>query len=155
MLLVDRLDRLAEGIRIARHTRRIAQQSVVAGMALSTAGMIVAALGHLSPVAGALVQEVIDVAVIPNALRAIGGGLAFSPDGPIEPDELRAGSRPSTPVSPALDRLARTAERDGARRRAHGGAARRRRSPCRRRSCRERADEQGAPPEPGAPSRRP
>ena len=71
MLLVDRIDRLAPGIEIARAARRIATQSVVAGIGLSVAGMIAAALGHLSPVQGALLQEVIDVAVILNALRAL------------------------------------------------------------------------------------
>jgi cation transport ATPase len=49
---------------------RLARQSVVAGLVLSGVGMIVAALGFLPPVAGALVQEGIDLAVIANALRA-------------------------------------------------------------------------------------
>ncbi len=116
VLLVDRLDRLGDGIRIARHTRRIAQQSVVAGMALSTAGMIVAALGHLPPVAGALVQEVIDVAVILNALRAVGGGLPAAMKGQIEPGELHRLKAEHAGLAPALDRLARLAGRlDGAR----------------------------------------
>lgn len=70
VLLVDRLDRLAEAIQIARRARRIAVQSVVAGMALSLAAMIVAAVGYLPPLAGAILQELIDVAVILNALRA-------------------------------------------------------------------------------------
>ena len=71
VLLVDRVDRLGLGIEIARRSRRIAIQSVVAGIGLSVAGMIAAALGHLTPVQGALLQEVIDVAVILNALRAL------------------------------------------------------------------------------------
>jgi Hemerythrin HHE cation binding domain len=49
-------------------------QSVVAGMGLSLAAMVAAAAGYLPPVAGALLQEAIDVAVIANALRALGGG---------------------------------------------------------------------------------
>jgi cation transport ATPase len=49
----------------------IARQSVVAGIALSITAMIVAAFGYLPPVAGALLQEGIDVAVILNALRAL------------------------------------------------------------------------------------
>ncbi len=89
VLLVDRLDRLGEGIAIARHTRLIAVQSVVAGMVLSAAGMVLAAFGYLPPVAGALVQEVIDVAVILNALRAIGGGLQQPSKGRIAPAELQ------------------------------------------------------------------
>ena len=71
VLLVDRLDRLVEALRVARRAREIALQSVVAGMALSFAAMGVAAFGYLPPLVGALLQEVIDVAVIVNALRAL------------------------------------------------------------------------------------
>ncbi|MEX3633478.1 heavy metal translocating P-type ATPase [Paraburkholderia sp. BR14320] len=71
VLLVDRLDRLVEGLRVARQTRRIALESVIAGMALSFAAMVAAAFGFLPPLLGALIQEVIDVAVIANALRAL------------------------------------------------------------------------------------
>jgi P-type E1-E2 ATPase len=71
VLLVDRVDRLAPGVEIARRSRQIALQSVVAGIGLSVLGMIAAALGYLTPVQGALIQEVIDVAVILNALRAL------------------------------------------------------------------------------------
>ena len=56
---------------IARRSRAIAVQSVVAGIGLSTLGMIAAAFGLLAPVEGALLQELIDVAVILNALRAL------------------------------------------------------------------------------------
>jgi len=73
VLTVDRLDRLGEALVIARRSRAIAVQSVVAGMALSLAAMLIAGAGHLSPVAGALLQEGIDVAVIANALRALRG----------------------------------------------------------------------------------
>jgi heavy metal translocating P-type ATPase len=71
VLLVDRVDRIAPGIEIARRSRRIALQSVVAGIGLSVLGMIAAAYGYLTPVQGALLQEAIDVAVILNALRAL------------------------------------------------------------------------------------
>jgi heavy metal translocating P-type ATPase len=71
VLLVDRIDRLGSGIEIARRARHIAMESVVAGISLSVAGMIAAALGYLTPVQGALLQEAIDVAVILNALRAL------------------------------------------------------------------------------------
>ena len=74
VIVVDRLDRVAEAILIARRARDIAVQSVLAGMALSGFGMALAMLGVLPPVAGAIFQEAIDVAVILNALRAIGGG---------------------------------------------------------------------------------
>ena len=71
VLGVDRLDRLAEVRLIASRTRRIALQSVVAGMAMSLAAMVVAAVGDLPAVWGALLQEGIDMAVILNALRAL------------------------------------------------------------------------------------
>ena len=73
VLLVDQLDRVLPAIRIARRSRSIALQSVIAGMGLSFLAMIAAAFGQLPPVEGALLQEVIDVAVIFNALRALGG----------------------------------------------------------------------------------
>ena len=73
VLLVDQLDRVLPAIRIARRSRFIARQSVIAGMGLSFLAMIAAALGYLPPVEGALLQEVIDVAVIFNALRALRG----------------------------------------------------------------------------------
>ena len=71
VLLVDRIDRLGPGIEIARGARRIAAESVIAGIGLSVLGMIAAAFGYLTPVQGALLQELIDVAVILNALRAL------------------------------------------------------------------------------------
>jgi hypothetical protein len=74
VLVVDRLDRLVEAIRIARRSRSIALESVFLGMGLSIVAMGFAAGGLLSPVAGALLQEVIDVIVILNALRALKGG---------------------------------------------------------------------------------
>ncbi|MEN8512416.1 heavy metal translocating P-type ATPase [Burkholderia sp. RS02] len=70
VLLVDRLDRLVDAMRIARRSRRIALESVVIGMSLSVAAMTIAALGFLQPIAGAVIQEIIDVVVIINALRA-------------------------------------------------------------------------------------
>ncbi len=73
VLLVDQLDRILPAIQIARRSRFIALQSVVAGIGLSTMAMIAAAFGLLVPVEGALLQEVIDVAVIFNALRALRG----------------------------------------------------------------------------------
>jgi heavy metal translocating P-type ATPase len=73
VLLVDHLDRIVPAIQIARRSRRIALESVSAGIGLSLLGMIAAAFGHITPVQGALLQEAIDVAVILNALRALGG----------------------------------------------------------------------------------
>lgn len=74
VLVVDRLDRLAEAMGVARRSRRIAVQSVLVGMGLSFAGMLLGAFGLLVPVGGAVLQEVIDVTVILNALRALSGG---------------------------------------------------------------------------------
>jgi heavy metal translocating P-type ATPase len=71
VLVVDRLDRLAEFVRIARRSRRIALESIWAGMVLSIIGMGFGAAGLLTPVAGAIAQEGIDVLVILNALRAL------------------------------------------------------------------------------------
>ncbi|HET7888008.1 MAG TPA: heavy metal translocating P-type ATPase [Bradyrhizobium sp.] len=76
VILVDRLDAVPDAISIARRTRAIALQSIVAGLALSGLAMAVAAIGWLPPVAGALTQEAIDVAVILNALRALSAGRA-------------------------------------------------------------------------------
>jgi hypothetical protein len=73
VLTVDRIDRLGDAMRIARRARGIALQSVLLGMTLSLLAMAAAAAGWLSPAAGALVQEGIDVAAILNALRAVGG----------------------------------------------------------------------------------
>jgi heavy metal translocating P-type ATPase len=71
VLLVDHLDRVVPAIRIARRARFIALESVYAGIGLSIVGMIAAAFGYLTPVQGALLQEIIDVAVILNALRVL------------------------------------------------------------------------------------
>ena len=73
VLLVDQLDRVLPAMRIAQRSRFIALQSVVAGMGLSILAMVAAALGYIVPVEGALLQELIDVAVIFNALRALRG----------------------------------------------------------------------------------
>jgi heavy metal translocating P-type ATPase len=71
VIVVDRIDRVAEAVRIGRRSLRIAKESVMVGMALSLAAMGFAAAGLIVPIAGALLQEAIDVAVILNALRAL------------------------------------------------------------------------------------
>jgi heavy metal translocating P-type ATPase len=73
VITVDRVDRVADAVHIGRRSVHIARQSVIAGMGLSLAAMAVAAFGYLPPVAGALLQEGIDLAVILNALRALHG----------------------------------------------------------------------------------
>jgi heavy metal translocating P-type ATPase len=73
VVTVDRVDRIADAVHVGRRALHIARQSVLAGMGLSLAAMAVAAFGYLPPVAGALLQEGIDLAVILNALRALRG----------------------------------------------------------------------------------
>jgi P-type E1-E2 ATPase len=81
VLLADTLAPLPPAIRIARRARAIALQSVVAGLGLSLIGMVAAAFGYLSPLQGALIQEGIDVAVILNAMRVLGGPDPVVPSG--------------------------------------------------------------------------
>jgi heavy metal translocating P-type ATPase len=109
VLLVDRLDRLADALRIAKRARGIALQSVLAGMGLSLAAMIVAAFGWLVPVAGALLQEGIDVAVILNALRALGRGERRAPTLPGAVSERLHAEHQA--LQPLLDRIRTLAER--------------------------------------------
>jgi heavy metal translocating P-type ATPase len=71
VILADRLDRVGEAIVIARRARGIAVQSIAVGMGLSVLAMLAATVGWLAPVPAAILQEVIDVAVILNALRAL------------------------------------------------------------------------------------
>ncbi|HWA40483.1 MAG TPA: HAD-IC family P-type ATPase, partial [Gemmatimonadales bacterium] len=70
VLLHDDLGHLPQAIQLSRRTLRVARQSIGVGLGLSGTGMLLAAAGLLAPVSGALVQEVIDVAVILWALRA-------------------------------------------------------------------------------------
>lgn len=70
VIMTPSLGKVDEFFHISRHMRAIALQSAVGGMTLSVAGMMVASFGYLPPVAGAVTQEVIDVVVILNALRA-------------------------------------------------------------------------------------
>ncbi|MEO7456899.1 MAG: heavy metal translocating P-type ATPase [Gemmatimonadaceae bacterium] len=70
VILGDDIARVADAVRIGRRTMRIARESIVVGLGLSGLAMIAAATGHVAPVAGAVLQEVIDVGVILNALRA-------------------------------------------------------------------------------------
>jgi len=71
VLIRNDLNRIASAIDIARRSRAIAIQSILAGIGLSLVAMIFAGAGFLPPVTGAMLQEVIDVAVILNALRAL------------------------------------------------------------------------------------
>jgi len=71
VVLETSLSKVDELIHIGRRMRRIALQSAVGGMAASMFGMLFAAAGYLPPVAGAIMQEVIDVAAVLNALRVV------------------------------------------------------------------------------------
>ncbi len=71
VIAVDRIDRVVAAIEIGRRALGIARQSVVFGIGLSAIAMVFAAAGYIPPLAGALLQEGIDVAVILNALRAL------------------------------------------------------------------------------------
>ena len=70
VIMDNSLKKVDEFMHISRRMRVIALQSAVGGMALSVVGMAFAATGHLSPVSGAIAQEVIDVLAVLNALRA-------------------------------------------------------------------------------------
>ena len=74
VIVVDHISRVADAVAIGRRSLGIATQSVVAGMSLSIIAMGFAAAGMLVPVAGALLQEAIDLAVVLNALRALRAG---------------------------------------------------------------------------------
>jgi heavy metal translocating P-type ATPase len=100
VIVVDRLDRVAEAVVIARRAQHIAVQSVIAGMALSGFGMVLATLGLLPPVAGAFFQEAVDVAVILNALRALTGGeVQASGCGPAAEPDPSTGAARQVPVT--------------------------------------------------------
>ena len=73
VIMAGLIDRVPQAVRIGRRSLRIARESVIAGMGMSVVAMGFAAAGHLTPVAGALLQEGIDAAVILNALRALRG----------------------------------------------------------------------------------
>ena len=67
----DRVDRVVDAVQIGQRSVSIARQSVLIGIGLSVIGMGFAALGYLPPVAGAIAQEVLDIGVILNSLRAL------------------------------------------------------------------------------------
>lgn len=71
VILESSLEKVDEFLHISKRMRKIALQSAIGGMLLSIIGMIIAALGLLPPVAGAISQEIIDIIAIINALRTI------------------------------------------------------------------------------------
>ncbi len=116
VLTVDRLDRLAEVVHVARRSHRVALESVLGGMGLAAAAMLVAAAGWLPPLPGAIVQEVIDVLAITNALRAMtpgrerlehlrGDDADLGRRFQAEHDALAAGLRRIRPLADDVDRV--------------------------------------------------
>jgi heavy metal translocating P-type ATPase len=113
VLTVDRLGRLSEAISIARRTRRITRQSVFTGIGLSMIAMVFAAFGLLPPVAGALLQEAIDVTVILNALRVLRTPASDLEVRPAEQDLVERFTGEHTTLRPDLDRLRAAADQIG------------------------------------------
>jgi heavy metal translocating P-type ATPase len=113
VVTVDRLDRLSDALAIARRTRRIAVQSVYLGMGLAFIAMGLGALGRFTPVAGAVIQELIDVTSILNALRALGGGVQAAPSG-VRVDVADRFRREHAEFGPELRRIRTTADHLGA-----------------------------------------
>ena len=70
VLLVDDISKVSKVIEIGQKTIQIAKQSIFVGLGLSFVFMAIASLGYIPPAIGALLQEVLDVSVILNALRA-------------------------------------------------------------------------------------
>lgn len=80
VIMPDDLSRVAVSLGIAKRTFHIARQSILIGIGLSLLLMAAFATGKFSPLAGAIIQEVVDVVVIVNALRAHTGGPDLEPD---------------------------------------------------------------------------
>ncbi len=70
VVLDNTLAKIDEFMHISRRMRAVALESAVGGMLLSMVGMSLAGFGYLTPVSGAICQEVIDVLAVLNALRA-------------------------------------------------------------------------------------
>jgi cation transport ATPase len=73
VIIDSSLSKVDELIHLSYRLRRVALQSAVGGMVLSMVGMAFAAGGWLSPVAGAIAQEGIDLLAVLNALRTARG----------------------------------------------------------------------------------
>lgn len=74
VIMKDSLEHVAESREIARRTFFIAKQSIFVGIGLSVVLMAVFATGKFKPIYGAAIQEVVDIVVIFNALRAHSAG---------------------------------------------------------------------------------
>ncbi|MEO7007002.1 MAG: heavy metal translocating P-type ATPase [Terrimesophilobacter sp.] len=74
VIMLDDLSRVAHAVSVARRTMHVAIQSIWLGIGLSVGLMLLGALGFLPAIVGAALQEVVDLATILNALRALGSG---------------------------------------------------------------------------------
>lgn len=72
VIMLDDVQRVVRAVSIAKHTIHIGMQSIIAGIAMSVGLMLIFSTGKFAPVLGAAVQELVDVVVILNALRAHG-----------------------------------------------------------------------------------
>lgn len=79
VILLDDLSRTVDAVAIAQRTVRVALQSIWLGIALSVGLMLLGAFGFLPAIVGAAMQEVVDLAAILNALRALNGGMLRGP----------------------------------------------------------------------------
>ena len=70
VLLVDDVTKVADVLEIGQRTIRIAKQSIYFGLGVSFILMVIASFGLIPPTIGALLQEILDVSVILNAIRA-------------------------------------------------------------------------------------
>ncbi|HBS74150.1 MAG TPA: heavy metal translocating P-type ATPase, partial [Microbacterium sp.] len=73
VILVDSLSKVVDAVSIGRHTLRVALTAIWLGIGLSVVLMVIAMTGAIPAVAGALTQELVDLATILYALRALGG----------------------------------------------------------------------------------
>jgi heavy metal translocating P-type ATPase len=71
VILIDRIERVGEAVALGQRVLRIAKESIGIGMGLSIVLMLAATAGFIVPVYGALLQEIVDVVVIFNALRVL------------------------------------------------------------------------------------
>ncbi|MCX6498711.1 MAG: heavy metal translocating P-type ATPase [Arthrobacter sp.] len=102
VIILDDLSKVASAVRISQRTVKVALQSIWIGIALSVALMVAAAAGYVPAIAGALSQELVDLATILNALRALSSGRR-----PPVPGAEGGRATPRTPAS----RLPRSAGR--------------------------------------------
>jgi len=94
VILVDSLAKVVDALSIGRHTLRVALTAIWIGIGLSVGLMVVAMTGVIPAVAGALVQELVDLATILYALRALSGPTSSLPPTTVRP--LREGARESS-----------------------------------------------------------